>query len=197
MLEQIIGLYKGWRVFCTSVSVKLISPLSFFHSAIHDFVYPLAIFLVMFLHIFHQSCTQLWLHVPPFSLFHFSIGTCQVLSFSWHFLFLKMLFSHSSLFASVTHFCLCLPLSIFPFQSLFSFSAFFPVCGPWHSFRPSYPGSGDVRPGLIDQTINYPCITSLLLIACLTSHLRPYREKKRGVGMGSRAGRERESPANC
>lgn len=64
-------------------------------------------------------------------------------------------------------------------------SPFSPVCGAWH---PSYPGSGDVRPGLIDQTINYPCITSPLLIACLTSRPRPYREKKRGEGWGVKQG---------
>lgn len=53
--------------------------------------------------------------------------------------------------------CLCPLLSLFvplhPFLSVtLSFLAFslLPVCGPWQCFQPSYPGSVDVRPGLID-----------------------------------------------
>lgn len=70
----------------------------------------------------------------------------------------------------------------------------FPACGPWQSFQPSHPASVDVRPGLIDQTINCPCITSLLLVGRLACRLRPHREKKRGVGWGAeRGGRERVS----
>lgn len=66
-----------------------------------------------------------------------------------------------------------------------------PVCAPWHSFRPSYPSGGDVRPGLIDQAINYPCIPSALLAACLASRPRPYGEGREGWDAGSEAGRER------
>lgn len=61
---------------------------------------------------------------------------------------------------------------------------FVPVCAPWHSFRPLYPSSGDVRPGLIDQAINYPCIPSALPAARLTSRPRPYREAAEGPGCG-------------
>lgn len=135
---------------------------------------------------------------PSFSLLYFSMQTCHRLSSSLCFQSLEIWFSYCSLCASVP-----ISVSVYLYQSfflsVFSFSAFtfFPVCAPWHSFRPSYPGSVDVRPGLIDQTINYPCIASALLIACLTSRLRPYREREERGGTGSSAGRERESPANC
>lgn len=87
------------------------------------------------------------------------------------------------------HFFLCLYIH----PSLSVSHLFFSVhliaaCAPWHFFRPSYPTSVDVRPGLIDQTINYPWIPSALLIASLTGRPKPSREKEERGGMGEWSG---------
>lgn len=120
--------------------------------------------------IFNSVPAHIWLNMCC------SSQICNMYSFCHlYFIFnMSMLISCSFCFYRI----------LFFFLSHFSFSAFtfLSACGLWQSFQPSYPGSVDVRPGLIDQTINCPCITSLLLILCLTSRLRPYRGKKRGVG---------------
>ncbi len=111
----------------------------------------------------------------------------------------KLLFLSLSVGASVPiSVSVCLYQSLSSCHSfLFSALTFFPVCGPLHSFWPSYLGSVDVRPRLIDQTINYPCITFPLRAVCLTSCLRPYREKEeRGWGVQSREGESLQQIVN-
>lgn len=63
-------------------------------------------------------------------------------------------------------------------SSLFTLS---PVCAPWHSFQPWSAGSIDVRPGLIDRAINFPCIA---FAACPASCL--IERKNRGRNGQSR-----------
>lgn len=119
--------------------------------------------------------------------FIFSICTywCPSLAYSWFYLQTQASWSAGPCpLLSFSY-----PMSRSPFPAL----NFLPTCGPRQSLQPSYAGGVDVRPGLIDQTINYPCITSPLVAARRTSLPRPYREERRGVGWGVEQEGERVS----